>query len=58
MLPHFVDGREEREARKARDRAPHIEKALARKRRMPALSDAEIPVVKASREREAFYYKE
>ena len=24
----------------------------------PALSDAEIPVVKASREREAFYYKE
>jgi alkanesulfonate monooxygenase SsuD/methylene tetrahydromethanopterin reductase-like flavin-dependent oxidoreductase (luciferase family) len=58
VLPHFVDGREEREARKARDLAPHIEKALARKRRMPALSDAEIPVVKASREREAFYYKE
>ncbi len=58
VLPHFVDGREEREARKARELAPHIEKALARKRRMPALSDAEIPVVKASREREAFYYKE
>ena len=58
VLPHFVDGREEREARKARELAPHVEKALARKRRMPALSDAEIPVVKASREREAFYYKE
>ncbi|MBM4334894.1 MAG: LLM class flavin-dependent oxidoreductase [Deltaproteobacteria bacterium] len=58
VLPHFVEGREEREARKARELAPHIEKALARKRRMPALSDAEIPVVKASREREAFYYKE
>jgi alkanesulfonate monooxygenase SsuD/methylene tetrahydromethanopterin reductase-like flavin-dependent oxidoreductase (luciferase family) len=55
VLPHFVEGREELEARKARELAPHIEKALQRKRRMPELSDDEIPVVPASREREAFY---
>jgi alkanesulfonate monooxygenase SsuD/methylene tetrahydromethanopterin reductase-like flavin-dependent oxidoreductase (luciferase family) len=55
VLPHFVPGREEREARKARELAPYIEKALARKRRVPELRDDEIPVVKASREREAFY---
>jgi hypothetical protein len=58
VLPHFVEGREEREARKAEDLAPHIEKALQRKPRMAPLSDDEIPVVKASREREAFYHKD
>lgn len=58
VLPHFVDGRDEREARKAEELAPHIEKALQRKRRMPELADDEIPVVKASREREAFYHKD
>jgi alkanesulfonate monooxygenase SsuD/methylene tetrahydromethanopterin reductase-like flavin-dependent oxidoreductase (luciferase family) len=58
VLPHFTEGREEREARKAEELAPHIEKALQRKRRMPELSDDEIPVVKASREREAFYRRD
>jgi alkanesulfonate monooxygenase SsuD/methylene tetrahydromethanopterin reductase-like flavin-dependent oxidoreductase (luciferase family) len=38
----------EREARKAAELAPYIEAAMARKRWMPALADADIPVVKAS----------
>jgi alkanesulfonate monooxygenase SsuD/methylene tetrahydromethanopterin reductase-like flavin-dependent oxidoreductase (luciferase family) len=38
----------EREARKARDLAPYIEAAMARKRWMKPLADHEIPVVKAS----------
>ena len=58
VLPEFVEKREEREARKAEELAPYIEKALGRKQRMPALSDDEIPIVKASREREAFYHKD
>jgi hypothetical protein len=58
VLPHFTEGREEREARKALELAPHIEKALQRKPRMPELADDEIPLVKASREREAFYHKD
>jgi len=58
VLPEFVKGREEREARKAADLAPHIEKALQRKKRMPELTDDEIPLVKASRERESFYRRE
>ena len=58
VLPEFVEKREEREARKAEELAPYIEKALGRKRLMPALSDDEIPIVKASREREAFYHKD
>ncbi len=58
VLPEFVAGREEREARKAKELAPHIEKALKRKRRLPELADDEIPVVRASREREAFYHKD
>ena len=43
-----MSGREEREARKAEELAPCVEAALARKRVMPALADAEIPVVRAS----------
>ncbi len=58
VLPRFLPGREEREARKARELAPHIEKALGRKQWMKPLRDAEIPVVKATREREAFYHKD
>ena len=58
VLPQFVEGREEREARKAEELAPYIEKALQRKQRMPELSDEDIPVVKASREREAFYRRD
>lgn len=57
VLPEFIPGRDEREAEKAKMLAPYIEKALARKKFMPALSDAEIPVVKASRERDSFYQK-
>lgn len=58
VLPRFLPGREERDARKARDLAPYIEKALGRKQWMRALADDEIPVVPASREREAFYHKD
>ena len=58
VLPEFLERREEREACKAEELAPYIEKALGRKRLMPALSDDEIPIVKASREREAFYQKD
>jgi alkanesulfonate monooxygenase SsuD/methylene tetrahydromethanopterin reductase-like flavin-dependent oxidoreductase (luciferase family) len=38
----------EREAKKARELAPYIEAAMARKRWMKPLTDEEIPVVKAS----------
>jgi alkanesulfonate monooxygenase SsuD/methylene tetrahydromethanopterin reductase-like flavin-dependent oxidoreductase (luciferase family) len=58
VLPQFEVGRDEREARKAEELAPYIEKALGRKQRMPELADDEIPVVKASRSREAFYHKD
>ena len=58
VLPHFETGREEREARKAEELAPYIEKALGRKQWMRELADDEIPVVKASREREAFYRRD
>lgn len=58
VLPEFVEGREAREAAKAKELAPYIEQALARRKRMPELSDAEIPVVGASRERETFYHKD
>ena len=58
VLPEFVPKREQREARKAEELAPYIEKALGRKRWMPELSDDEIPIVKASRERESFYRKD
>ena len=55
VLPEFAAGQAAREARKAERLAPHIERALARKQWMAGLADDEIPVVKASREREAFY---
>ncbi len=51
VLPEFVRGRAEREAAKAEELAPYVEAALARKPRMPALEEAEIPVVRASVER-------
>jgi hypothetical protein len=38
----------ERERRKADELAPFIEKALARKKRMPPIDDADIPIVRAS----------
>lgn len=58
VLPEFVAGREELEASKAAELAPYIERALARKKRMEPLADEEIPVVKASREREAYYHQD
>jgi alkanesulfonate monooxygenase SsuD/methylene tetrahydromethanopterin reductase-like flavin-dependent oxidoreductase (luciferase family) len=58
VLPEFAARREEREARKAEELAPYIEKALGRKRWLAELRDDEIPIVKASREREAFYHKD
>ncbi len=57
VLPEFLPGRDEREAKKAAELAPYFERALARKERLPGLDDDEIPIVKASREREAFYRK-
>ncbi len=57
VLPQFAADRDVREARKVEELAPYIEAALSRKRWMRPLEDDEIPVVKASREREAFYRK-
>jgi alkanesulfonate monooxygenase SsuD/methylene tetrahydromethanopterin reductase-like flavin-dependent oxidoreductase (luciferase family) len=48
VLPQFKAEAAEREARKARELAPYIARALARKNRMPELGDADIPIVKAS----------
>jgi alkanesulfonate monooxygenase SsuD/methylene tetrahydromethanopterin reductase-like flavin-dependent oxidoreductase (luciferase family) len=48
VLPQFAEKAAERAQRKADELAPHIEKALARKKRMAPLADADIPVVKAS----------
>jgi alkanesulfonate monooxygenase SsuD/methylene tetrahydromethanopterin reductase-like flavin-dependent oxidoreductase (luciferase family) len=58
VYPEFAAERDEREARKADELAPYIEAALARKNWMRELSDDEIPVVPASRERDAFYHKD
>lgn len=51
VLPEFVEGREEREAAKAKELAPYIEAALERKEKMPELADDEIPPVLASAEK-------
>ena len=51
VLPEFAAEREEREAKKARELAPYIEAALARKQRMKPLEDHEIPIVPASAQR-------
>jgi isopentenyl diphosphate isomerase/L-lactate dehydrogenase-like FMN-dependent dehydrogenase len=48
VLPEFAQAAAERERRKAEELAPHIERALARKQRMPPIADADIPVVKAA----------
>jgi alkanesulfonate monooxygenase SsuD/methylene tetrahydromethanopterin reductase-like flavin-dependent oxidoreductase (luciferase family) len=48
VLGEFAAKSAERERRKAEELAPFIEKALARKQRLPALADADIPVVRAS----------
>ena len=48
VLPEFKAKQAAKEAAKAKELAPFIEAALARKQRMPELSDDDIPVVKAS----------
>jgi alkanesulfonate monooxygenase SsuD/methylene tetrahydromethanopterin reductase-like flavin-dependent oxidoreductase (luciferase family) len=48
VLGEFAAKSAERERRKADELAPFIDKALARKQRLPALADADIPVVRAS----------
>jgi len=48
VMPDLAEGRDEREARKAEELAPYFEAALARKRRMPAIAEADVPVVRAS----------
>jgi alkanesulfonate monooxygenase SsuD/methylene tetrahydromethanopterin reductase-like flavin-dependent oxidoreductase (luciferase family) len=48
VMPEFKADVAAREARKAKELAPHIEAALKRKNWMKPLADAEIPVVRAS----------
>lgn len=57
VLPRFEEGRARREAEKAEALEPYLEQALARKRRMAPLAEEDVPVVPASREREAYYRK-
>ncbi len=57
VLPSFQEDREAREAAKAEELAPYLEAAMARKVRMPELTDDEIPIVPPSQEREAFYVR-
>jgi alkanesulfonate monooxygenase SsuD/methylene tetrahydromethanopterin reductase-like flavin-dependent oxidoreductase (luciferase family) len=47
VMPEFKEREEEREKRKLEELAPHLEKAMARKEKMRALSDDEIPTVYA-----------
>jgi len=48
VLPKYAAREAERQAAKDRELAPYVEAALARKRRMPELSDEDIPVIPAS----------
>ncbi len=47
VMPRFHEGEDARERRKAERLKPAIERALARKQRLRALADAEIPVIEA-----------
>src|SRR5262249_1512710 len=47
VMPEFQEKEADREARKLADLAPAIEAAFARKRRLPAPPDAEIPTYQA-----------
>jgi alkanesulfonate monooxygenase SsuD/methylene tetrahydromethanopterin reductase-like flavin-dependent oxidoreductase (luciferase family) len=47
VMPEFKEHEEERERKKAEELAPYVEKAMARKHRMRALADEEIPSVVA-----------
>jgi len=48
VLPEFAPQVAERDRRKAEELAPYIARALARKKVMPPLADADIPVVRAA----------
>jgi alkanesulfonate monooxygenase SsuD/methylene tetrahydromethanopterin reductase-like flavin-dependent oxidoreductase (luciferase family) len=48
ILPEFAAASAERERQKADELAPYIEKALARKKRMAPLAEADVPIVRAS----------
>jgi alkanesulfonate monooxygenase SsuD/methylene tetrahydromethanopterin reductase-like flavin-dependent oxidoreductase (luciferase family) len=48
VLPEFKAKAAQRERHKAEELAPYIARALARKKVMPPLADADIPVVRAS----------
>jgi len=43
VMPEFKEREEEREAKKLKELAPYLEAAMARKKFMPPLSDADIP---------------
>jgi alkanesulfonate monooxygenase SsuD/methylene tetrahydromethanopterin reductase-like flavin-dependent oxidoreductase (luciferase family) len=47
VMPEFHEHEAERERRKLDALAPHLDAAMARKKRMPALADAEIPSFRA-----------
>ena len=57
VLPRFEERRARREAEKAEALEPYLEQALRRKRWMAPLAEEDVPVVPASREREAYYRK-
>jgi len=57
VLPRFEEGRARREAEKAEALGPYVEQALERKRWMASLAEEDVPLVPASREREAYYRK-
>jgi len=47
VMPEFKDAEEKRKKRKAAELAPFIDKAMARKKQMPAMRDEDIPTVAA-----------
>lgn len=57
VLPRFEEGRARREAEKAEALGPYLERALERRRWMAPVAEEDVPVVPASREREAYYRK-
>jgi hypothetical protein len=48
VLPEFKAQATERDRRKAEELAPYIARALARKKVMAPLADADIPIVRAA----------
>ncbi len=54
VLPTFIEGRIEREQKKAEELAPFIEAALGRKHWMEPLADEDIPIIRSSVEKVKF----